>query len=145
MRRYLQATACLWMAIALGCGGTSGGRQEVTGTVSYVGQPVEEGQIVFEPETDGATLATGQIKSGTYQIAAEHGPVAGKYRVRIEAYRKKRDPRIPPHPYLGEGAEQGVVAEQYLPVEYNARTTLQAEIKDGEENTHNFDLQQKSK
>jgi hypothetical protein len=145
MRRSLQAAAFLSMAIALGCGGMSGGRQEVTGTISYDGQPVEEGQIIFEPESDGSRLATGQIKAGKYQIAAEHGPIAGTYRVRIEAYRKKRDPRIPPHPYLGEGAEQGVVAEQYLPVEYNARTTLQVEIKDGEENIHNFDLPAKSK
>ena len=116
---------------------------EVSGSVSYGGEPVEEGQIVFEPEAPGTPMATGQIKDGKYQIEAKFGPAAGPYRVRIEGYRKRKVANMPPHPYAGDSLEAGVVAEQYLPADYNARTTLRAEITNDDESVHNFDLQAK--
>ena len=115
----------------------------MTGTVSYGGQPVAEGQIVFEPEAPGSPLATGQIKGGEYQIEPQFGPTVGPYRVRIEGYRKKKVANMPPHPYAGDSQEPGVVTEQFLPVDYNVRTTLRVEIADEGENVHNFDLQAK--
>jgi hypothetical protein len=132
------AVACL--AFAIGCESkTEDGRREVTGSVTFNNQPVEEGQIVFEPESTGP-LATGQIKAGKYEIDPKFGPAAGPYRVRIEGYRKKKVANMPPHPYAGDSAEPGVVAEQYLPAEYNARTTLRVEIASDGENVHDFAL-----
>jgi hypothetical protein len=115
----------------------------VTGSVSFDGQPVEEGQIIFEPQEAGAPLATGQIKGGEYQIDAKYGPITGPYRVRIEGFRKKKVANMPPHPYAGDGTESGMVAEQYLPAEFNSRSTLQVEIKDEDEDVQNFDLKKR--
>ena len=144
MRQLVHACVYVAVAFAVGCENSSdGGRREVTGSVSYGGQPVEEGQIVFEPEAPGSPLATGQIKAGEYHIEATYGPTAGPYRVRIEGYRKKKVANMPPHPYAGDNQEPGVVAEQFLPVAYNARTTLRVEITDQEENVHDFKLQAK--
>jgi hypothetical protein len=145
MQKIFRASACIGLAIVLGCGSeTAGGRRAVTGTVSYGGQPVEEGQIVFEPQAAGAPLATGQIKGGEYEIDAKYGPATGPYRVRIEGFRKKKLANMPPHPYAGDSPDASTVAEQYLPATYNTRSTLQVEIKDEDEGVHNFDLQAKS-
>lgn len=87
-------------------------------------------------------MAVGQIKGGAYRIEAEQGPAAGPYRVRVEGYRKKKVPNMPRHPYLGDDQEPGVVREQFLPLDYNARTTLGVEITEGE-NVHDFALEAK--
>jgi hypothetical protein len=144
MRTLRSALILVGLTIAIGCeGGSQDGRQQVTGTVSYGGQPVDEGKIVFEPEAPGAPLATGQIKGGKYEIEPQFGPEVGPYRVRIEGYRKKKVANMPPHPYAGDSQEPGVVTEQFLPVDYNVRTTLFVDIADEGENVHNFDLQAK--
>jgi hypothetical protein len=146
MQRVLQALSCIGLAAFLGCGSESGdGRREITGTVSYDGQPVEEGEIVFEPQEAGAPLATGQIKGGEYRVDAKYGPAAGLYRVRIEGFQKKKVANIPPHPYAGDSPGADTIAEQYLPPQYNTRSTLQVEIKDDDEGVHNFDLQANAK
>jgi hypothetical protein len=142
MRRLLQTYVFLSLfTVAVGCESKSdNGRLNVTGSVTFAGQPIEEGQIIFEPEAPGAPLATGQIKVGKYEIEPKYGPAAGSYRVRIEGYRKKKVANMPPHPYAGNTSEPGVIAEQFLPAAYNTRTTLRVEIGADKENVHDFNL-----
>jgi hypothetical protein len=140
MRKIVLGFICVGLALAVGCErATDDGRRAVTGSVTFNDQLVEEGQIVFEPESTGP-LATGQIKAGKYAIDPKFGPAAGPYRVRIEGYRKKKVANMPPHPYAGDSAEPDVVAEQFLPAEYNTRTTLRVEIAADGENVHDFAL-----
>lgn len=120
-----------------GCG--SRGVSSVTGTVSFAGQPVEEGALRFFPvegtQGDGAGAT---ISQGTFEIGREARMRAGKYRVSITATRSTgRDIRNP-EPLPGEPA---MVAEvvQYIPEQYNVRTTLEVEL-DGGENQTEFDL-----
>lgn len=107
--------------------------------MSYAGQPVSDGEIIFEPTGAGLPMVTGSIAGGSYKIGAEHGPAPGAYRVRIEGYRKKKAPGLPKHPYLGDQQEAGVVSEQYLPPQFNSSTTLNAEIT-SEKSEYNFEL-----
>ena len=144
MAKPILAYVLVSLALAFGCESKSdNGRLKVTGSVTFAGQPVEEGQIIFEPEAPGAPLATGVIKAGKYEIEPKYGPAAGPYRVRIEGYRKKKVANMPPHPYAADSAEPGVVSEPFLPAEYNARTTLRVEIGADEENIHDFNLKSK--
>src|SRR5262245_46646446 len=74
----------LILAAVSGCGGTSGpARHEITGRVTFKGDPVEEGIISFEPmdgqgSKDGATIV-----NGDYRIPKDKGLFTGKYRVSI--------------------------------------------------------------
>jgi len=77
--------ACVVVLAAVGgCGGVSGPvRHEITGRVTYKGEPVEEGIISFEPmdgqgSKDGATII-----NGDYRIPKDKGLFIGKYRVSI--------------------------------------------------------------
>lgn len=60
----------------------------VSGTVTYDGQPLPEGIIIFVP--DGTKGVSGipseaQVKDGKFQIAKQAGVVAGAYLVTIES------------------------------------------------------------
>jgi hypothetical protein len=125
-------TLPLAVAILVGCGSSDGtNRGSVTGKVTLDGQPVQEGSIVFTP-TAGTTgpMSFVQIANGSYSIAAgDRGPVVGKHKVGIEAYRD-----------AGTVDDGGApLKDQIVPAKYNKETTLVVEVTKGS-NTHDFDL-----
>ncbi len=113
------AVAMLLMA---GCGGD---RIPISGAVTFDGEPVLTGAIVFEP-TDEKGKATGaRIVDGRYELAGEAAPEPGKKKVRITASRKTGR-RIqaafsPPGTLTDE-------IEPYLPDVYNTRSTLTCDV-----------------
>jgi hypothetical protein len=70
------------------------------------------------------------IANGSYSIAAgDRGPVVGKHKVGIEAYRD-----------AGTVDDGGApLKDQIVPAKYNKETTLVVEVTKGS-NTHDFDL-----
>jgi len=115
-----------------GCGGSDGlNRSSVSGAVTLDGQPVQEGSITFVP-IEGTTgpMAFGKITNGQYSISAgDRGPVPGKHKVQIEAYRD-----------AGTTDSGGAsLKDQVVPAKYNTETSLVVEIGRGSA-THNFDL-----
>ena len=109
-----------WLRLAVGClvvagsaflagCDSSGGAHDVTGTVTFEGEPVKEGQIVFE----SGTVTGAEIKEGKF--TAQLPP--GKYKVRITATR-----------------EEGVAPDglpnyvSYVPKKYNEQTTLEEDV-----------------
>src|SRR5687768_18486378 len=78
------------LLLAGGCGDRAGGRQEISGTVTLKGQPVDEGVIEFHPldntSTDQLVTKSGaMITDGKYLIRKDQGLVPGKYRVIISS------------------------------------------------------------
>ncbi len=77
--------------LASGCAGgtTLPDLVPVTGTVTYAGQPLEQGLIIFEPADPGiGQPATGRIEAGEFKMltsVSSPGIVAGSYKVRIES------------------------------------------------------------
>jgi len=60
----------------------------VSGTVSFGGQPLASGKIVFAPSTSTGVQATGQLVAGKYSLttfAAGDGAIPGTYSVAIVA------------------------------------------------------------
>lgn len=108
----------------------------VTGHVTYDGQPLKQGQVVFEPRGAGR-MAIGQVVDGRYSIAAQRGPLPGEYVVRITSTRA-----------TGEKASAGPtggnelrdVYEQFLPEKYNDRSELVVKIKESSPVEQDFDL-----
>jgi hypothetical protein len=123
----------LAVVLALGCGRKANMR--VWGTVSYDGEPIENGTILFVPidETPGPSTG-GNITEGGYDVPSAGGPlVHGVYRVEINA--SKPTGKI-------------LFAERYgsfpeyvslVPPQYNTRSTLKVAISD-QEKANNIDF-----
>jgi hypothetical protein len=128
----------VWLAACVGCGR---GLATVEGTVTFDGQPVDKGTIVFEPADGAGPTAGGTIENGEYQLAEEAGVMPGEKTVRITAVRKtgrqiEEGPPAPPGKMVDE-------MESYIPDIYNQKSTLTCEVVAGQVNRHNFDLKSK--
>ncbi|MCC6492722.1 MAG: hypothetical protein IT424_06855 [Pirellulales bacterium] len=128
----------------LGCGEQPVDRATVRGRVSFRGEPIQDGTILFSPvgggESQAAGPSSGKIIGGAYQLDGDNGPVVGSHRVEIQAYRKTGR-KIPD--MLGDvsKANRALVEEvvPMLPAEFNVESTLTADVAPGE-NTKDFNL-----
>ena len=78
------------LSLAVGCGESGPGRYDVSGTITYQGEPIPAGAIQFTPDSSqgnegAAGFAT--IKDGKFDTAVNgEGVVGGAYIVSVEAY-----------------------------------------------------------
>ena len=126
------------LLVAAGCGGRSGPEKvEVSGMVVFDGEPITNGEILFYPmEGTPGSVAGGPIKDGKYLAQSRGGVPVGKHRVEIRGFQS------PSRPGRGDLAVEGGPAEQYVPPEFNTRSTLTAQI-DSSTTTKDFDLSSK--
>jgi hypothetical protein len=119
----------LILIFAAGCGPTGPTRAEVSGTVTYNGQPVEQGAISFFPAPGVVgPEAGGEIKNGKYFIPRKTGPVVGKNRVELRSFQKSgrriQDPTAPPGTLTDE-------ITNIFPPEFSSQSTLTKDIQKG--------------
>lgn len=133
-----RAAAVALALLALpGCGSAPRDRAAVSGQVTFDGQPLESGQVVFEPRGQGR-MAIAQLVAGRYSIAAERGPTAGEYVVRITAARTTGE-KASGGPTAG--GELRDVYAQFLPAKYNEASELKVQIDPAQGDVEqNFDL-----
>ncbi len=89
-------TAHVWcialLAItAIGCGEAGPTRHHVNGTVSFAGQPVPAGLVMFDPDVslgNNGPQGFAVIQDGAFDTADSggRGPVAGPHRIRVSGY-----------------------------------------------------------
>ncbi|WP_425617332.1 hypothetical protein NA78x_001006 [Anatilimnocola sp. NA78] len=103
-------------ALMLGLSGCSD--PTVSGSVTFDGQPLQEGYIAFVPELSGQGGGS-NIVNGNYTIKAP----AGKYKVEVTA--SKLTP-LPPGQTGMDGAREEM--KQFIPDRYNTKTELKAEV-----------------
>ncbi|MGE3806857.1 MAG: hypothetical protein AB7K24_19495 [Gemmataceae bacterium] len=125
MRRVLIAT-CLF-SLLLGCSKSGPPTFPVAGTVTYNGEPIAAGDILFIPDDASLKREGGRIKEGKFQFEA----TAGKKRVEITAQRD--------HP-TQKNPKGGPVPVDYIPANYNTASTLTAEVKPEGKNEFTFPL-----
>jgi hypothetical protein len=133
----------LLAALGLAAPGCSGSgdelpRDPVSGTVSLDGEPLSGGSIQFTPAADsaGAPITGGSpIENGRFSIARTDGLVPGKYRVSISKPDQKSVAQT-----KGPVAKGTQLAKELIPMKYNARTELSAEIPKGGTSSLNFEL-----
>jgi hypothetical protein len=126
-----------------GCGGPADNlpRQAVGGTVRFKGAPLKEGSIQFQPTSPReVTAAGGPIVDGKFSIAKSEGLVPGNYLVIISGIKAEA---VATKPEMPGDSKPAPVARDPIPVEYNARSKLTAEIKKDAANEFDFDLQSK--
>jgi hypothetical protein len=124
-------------AFLTGCGGDPLGRQAVSGTVLFHGQPLDQGRIHFAPTAKGPTESGATIENGKFQIPRDSGLVPGTYKVSIFSYDQKgakvQSEEVPGDPGNTQFKER-------IPKKYNAETTLTAEVKKDGSNAFEFKL-----
>jgi hypothetical protein len=123
-------TMCSLMACALvaGCQ-KKGDLVDVAGTVTWKGQPMPSGMVVFKPSDSHQAPAGGKINDGRFALKTK----PGNMKVQIEAVRatQNRDPQT--------GAFLG---EMYVPARYNRETALEADVTREGKNSFDFPLKE---
>ena len=126
--------------VGAGCGGDGLPRQSISGTVTLDGRPLESGAIAFQPASpDGGGIAVGAIvRGGSFTLSRSEGPTPGNYRVAITSPREGKPTAKTQSAQPGDGDAPPAV--EAIPANYNAATTLTAEVKAGGGNSFEFPL-----
>jgi hypothetical protein len=128
LERWSIFVCALGAALFVGCARSD--MVEVSGTVTFNGAPVPDGEIIFFPQDKAVAPAAGRITKGAYRFMSK----AGMMRVEIQAARStgKRDP-----------VDGFLISELYIPAQYNKQSTLSAEVRLDAENHFDFALTDK--
>ena len=129
------------ISLGMGCGSGDGlPRQPISGTVTLDGQPLATGSIAFRPaDAAGPGVPVGaQIDGGSFSIARAVGPTPGTYHVAISSPQEGKATAKTTSAQPGDG--DSPPAFDLIPPQYNAQTTLQAEVGAGKSNDFRFEL-----
>ena len=127
-RRSWLTAASLWLGIfCAGCGNRGTPTYPISGRISFDGQPVAAGDVLFVPADPKHGPNAGKIVDGQFHFRA----IAGEHRVEIRALR----------PIPGVAAVLGEFPqENYLPTKYHAGSQLGAKVTSEGPNDYQFDL-----
>jgi hypothetical protein len=112
-----------------GCGPAGPPTYEVSGTVTWNGQPLPAGDIIFQPVDGTVAPDPGKIRQGQFRFRAK----AGLKKVVIYATRAGKY----------DSVMQSYEREAYLPARYNTHTELTAVVTPGGANHFDFPLEGK--
>ena len=86
----------LGLVSLLGCGKAAPALTEISGTVTFKGQPIPAGDVNFSPDVSisGGQSRMYMVKDGKYDSAQTQGNglLPGKYKVRVAGYDGKQIP-----------------------------------------------------
>lgn len=128
LRHWFSLVVLLVLSVAMGCSERGPRTYPVRGTVTYDGQPIADGDILFVPEDASLGPEGGKILAGNFQLVSK----AGKCKVQISVLDIGPDT---------EWVMGSPIAANYIPRIYNEETTLTAEVVAGGANEFSFDLQ----
>jgi len=128
MNSMLRIAACGWLVLILaGCGSGSPKVFHLTGDVSYDGDPVQQGTIMFVSQDPAIVDDSAPIKDGKYDAQVK----GGKKKVVIHAVREEGeiDPAM--------GAKKQV---SYIPPEYSVESMTKLQLEVTANGKHDFHL-----
>ena len=113
---------------SIGCGKRSGPEKIVVfGKVTYQGEPIEDGEIAFQPEKGAdAPPSSAPIKKGEYRLEGKWGLQPGTYKIAIRSYKVTQGETMLPGGKLDRPPAVGGIQtkEQLLPEKFNTKSTL---------------------
>lgn len=117
------ALSCL-LVLYVGCAAENpDGRVPVSGTVTWNGEAIQTGYIVFV-STSGGKSSGGEIADGSFELPGKKGVPQGHYKVKITANRPSGK-KIPDSDFPDKMVDD---IEQYIPKRYNAKTNLTLDV-----------------
>ena len=127
--------------LTVGCGKKTNpeGREDIRGTITFNGKPLDVGTIRFDPTgSDYAAGGSGPIHLGKYELTGIEGVKPGQYKVCFFAS-WDYDLRT------GQPADEntpdgGVYKVKRIPPEFNTNSTLEFEVVQGKRNVFNYDI-----
>ncbi len=129
--RLIAVLSCGMMMVTSGCGGNGVQLGDVSGVITFDGQPLQAAQITFIPvgpgrQSDGFTDSNGRYRLG-YSMS-EMGALVGKHVVRVSTA-------------VVDESSDGMIrtAKERIPAKFNTETTLEAEVTRGK-NEINFTI-----
>lgn len=137
MRSCLRVVAGLMLSILsvlslAGCGGD--GRlptATVRGKVTYNGEPLKIGSLLFVPVGGGPTAEANIDKNGNYSLGTYEtadGAVLGKHQVMITAFTAAGGSGLPEDAVKGDAAPVSIIPEKFGDL---AKSGLEVEVKSG--------------
>lgn len=105
----------------------------VAGDISFAGKPIESGSVRFFP-VDGTAGAgaIAPISNGKFEIAADHGLIAGNYLVQVTATKKTGRVIRPKEVMPGDDPTPQQEELQIIPAKYNTNSNLKVELQPGD-------------
>jgi len=134
------AAVTCYTAVLTGCDGRVS-KVAVSGSVTYDGEPIADGQVAFEPRGEGR-MEFGIITDGKYSIPQEFGLVPGTYLIRITGNRPTGQMAKLDSFVTDDRSRE--IFEQFLPAKYNAASQLEVEIPAESHVTQDFQLEKSS-
>ena len=120
----------LLLAMLVGCQDDGPATYPVAGSVTFAGQPVADGEIIFRAADGAQGSWAAKITAGEYSLKS----TAGAKRVEISARRQ-----IETAPAAsGEGS---INFQMYIPAKYNEKSQLTAAVTPAGPNTFDFALE----
>jgi len=132
------------LVVFSGCGGPK--MQDVSGTITYKGEPVEGATVTFSPSDGGkhiGSAVTGSDGKYVLKTAGETGAVAGAYSVLVVKREEvAEDSEEKAHSEAEAGKEvDAAEPKSLIPEKYASKKGgLTAEIKAGEAGVFDFEL-----
>ena len=129
----LPAVVCGFLVVGMtfiGCGPSGPVTYTATGQVTFEGQPVQEGEIIFRAADGASGSWEGKIVGGSYSLQTTEG----SKRVEITARRKVEGAPA------AESGEPALSFESYIPEKYNEKSELTANVTPSGPNEFNFEL-----
>jgi hypothetical protein len=121
-----------------GCSDGTSGRMEVTGAVKLVGQPIQDGTIVFKPLENQDTQGGAQIVKGEYKVPRQQGLKPGKYVVQISSGDGKTPVNLEPD--AAPGPSSNITSVDRVPEDWNVRSAHEVTVKANEANRFDFEI-----
>lgn len=132
MLRFLGIGLVLLGLAAVGCGGAAGPRKyDVSGNVTFDGEPIKKGYVIFQPVTPHDRAEGAEIINGKFALKA----MAGEKKVEIRGARPKEEP--------GPKGDTVRTEENFVPDRYNKNTELTAKVTENAKQNE-FDFRLKS-
>jgi hypothetical protein len=124
--------------LAAGCSDGAGGRKEITGAVTLVGQPLDDGMIVFKPAAGQDTQGGVQIVKGEYKVPSKQGLKPGKYIVQITSGDGGTPVNLPED--ASPGPSKNFVSVDRVPEDWNVKSTHEVEVTADGPNKFDFEI-----
>jgi hypothetical protein len=141
-------SAAAAICLLAGCGSTDGRSHvaPVKGKVTFKGEPLRTGSIIFVPDAGGKTAVADISREGEYVLGsydATDGAIPGKHRIMIIALTAPGGTGLPEDTQRLKGGAQSPV--NILPEKFSddKKSMLVAEVKDGD-NTIDIVLNEKT-